>query len=488
MTSTPRRRQAPRRPLARSRIGARQLATLLGEWDSAEPVYAALSDRIRLLLSDGRLATHTRLPAERELAEELGRSRTTIVAAYRALRESGHLISMRGSGSVLVLPRALPGRSALEVDFARSVPAPVAGLDEIVRAVADRAPTVLEHSGFDLVGQQRLRESIAARYTEHGARTGPDQILITLGAQNAIALTARTVLRHGDRVLIETPTYPHAYEALRNAGGRLVSTPVTTTGWEIDHLVSAIERVRPELIYLIPDFHNPTGSSMNAEQRERVIASARRNGALVLIDETTADLDIDRPDSPPTFPSLTTTRDADTLVSVGSLSKTIWGGLRVGWIRAEPAMISRLITRRPADDLGTPVIEQLIATRVLECYDLLLTRRADQLRAGRDLLVSLLRTSLPDWRIPDVHGGLALWVELGAPLSSALASACQPRGVRITAGPRFGIDGARERFIRVPFTAGADHLERGVRILREAWESLDPVPTPGTQTPPHPML
>lgn len=488
MTSTPTRRQTTRRPLARSHIGARQLVALLGEWESAEPVYAALATRIRLLLADGRLSTHTRLPAERELADELGRSRTTIVAAYRALRDSGHLISMRGSGSVLVLPRPRPSQSAPEVDFARAVPAPVAGLDEIIHALAGRAPEILERSGFDLVGQRRLRELIAARYTARGAETTPEHIMITLGAQNAIALTARTLLRHGDRVLIEAPTYPHAYEALGNAGGRLASTPVTTMGWDIDHLVSAIERVRPELIYLIPDFHNPTSASMTAEERERVIASARRNGALLLIDETTADLDIDRLGRPPAFSSLTPAHAAGTLVSVGSLSKTIWGGLRVGWLRAEPAMISQLISRRPADDLGTPVIEQLIATEVLERYDLLLGRRSEQLRVGRDLLVELLHTQLPDWQIPDVKGGLSLWVELGAPLSSALASACQRRGVRITAGPKFGIDGAHERFIRVPFTAEAERIERGVAILREAWESLDPMATPGLQTHLPPVL
>ncbi|WP_245906339.1 MocR-like transcription factor YczR [Mycolicibacterium palauense] len=473
---------ASRRPLARAHIGARQLVALLGNWDRGEAVYAALAARIALLLDDGRIAPYTRLPAERELAEALGRSRTTIVAAYSALRESGHLISVRGSGSVAVLPQPGPdGQGAAEIDFARAMPPPVAGLAEMLRGVGDTVPELLLRPGFDLIGERRVRELIAARYTESGARTAPEQIMVTLGAQHAIALVARTVLRQADRVVVEAPTYPHAYEAILSAGGRLASTPVSDSGWDLDHLTSVLERIRPELLYLIPDFHNPTGASMPADHRERVLAAARRAGTLVLVDETTADLDIDRPGRPPSFAAVAGDRSCATVVSVGSLSKSIWGGLRVGWIRADPALISRLLVNRPAGDLGTPVIDQMVAAAALADYDVLLGRRSEQLRDRRDLLTRLLRTHLPDWHTPRVHGGLSLWVGLGAPLSSALASAGQRRGVRITAGPKFGIDGAHERFIRVPFTGEPERIERGVRILRDTWSSLDPLAGRGAQ-------
>ncbi|MGY4711997.1 MocR-like transcription factor YczR [Mycolicibacterium sp. CBM1] len=470
------------RPLARAHIGAKQLVALLGRWDSGTAAYSALAARIALLLDDGRIATHTRLPAERELAEALGRSRTTIVAAYRSLRESGHLISLRGSGSVAVLPGpSTTGKSAGEVDFARAVPPPVTGLEQILRRFNDAMPEALAHQGFDLVGEYLLREQIAVRYTQRGAPTSPDQIMVTLGAQHAIALLTRTLLRQADRVVVEAPTYPHAYEAVQSAGGRLASTPVSHSGWDIDHLTSMVERIRPELIYLIPDFHNPTGASMSAEERVRVLTAARRAGTLVLVDETTAELDIDRPGCPPLFASLEPRRSSSTVVSVGSLSKTIWGGMRVGWIRAEPALINRLANSRPAGDLGTPVIEQMIAADVLADYDSLLRRRSEQLRERRDLLVNELRTYLSDWETPCVHGGLSLWVGLRAPLSSALASASQRRGVRITAGPKFGVDGAHERFIRVPFTAEPERLKRGVQILRDTWQSLDPLAYPAAE-------
>ncbi|MCF6391092.1 PLP-dependent aminotransferase family protein [Mycobacterium sp. MBM] len=464
------------RPLARAHIGARQLVGLLGRWDTGAAAYTALAARIELLLDDGRIATHTRLPAERELAEALGRSRTTIVAAYRLLRESGHLISVRGSGSVAVLPRAgAAGNTAGEIDFARAAPPPVPGLERILLRARHAIPEVLVHHGFDLMGEHRLRERIAAHYTRRGAPTTPDQVLVTLGAQHALALLTRTLLRHGDRVVVEAPTYPHAYEAVLSVGGRLASTPVANSGWDIEHLTTLVERIRPELIYLIPDFHNPTGACMPPEERMRVLAAARRAGALVIVDETTAELDIDGPGCRTPFASLEPPRSSHTVVSVGSLSKTVWGGLRIGWIRADPELVNRLVSSRPAGDLGTPVIEQMIATDVLAEYDSLCRQRTEQLRERRDVLVDELRTSLPAWDTPCVHGGLSLWVGLPAPLSSALASASQRRGVRITAGPKFGVDGTHERFIRVPFTAEPERIARGVQILRDTWESLEPL-------------
>ena len=463
------------RSLARAHIGAKQLVALLGEWEVGDAVYSALAARIALLIDDGRIATYTRLPAERELADALGRSRTTVVAAYRALRDSGHLISVRGSGSVAVLPASPTATSGTEVDFARAVPPPVPGLSDVLSRAGDAATTILAHPGFDLVGERHLREQIAERYCALGAPTSAEQIMITVGAQHAIALVSRTVLRHTDNVVVEAPTYPHAYEAVLTAGGRLASTPVSNLGWDGEHLVSIVTRMRPQLAYLIPDFHNPTGATMPEAVRERVLDAARRSGTLLLVDETTADLDIDRPSAPPSFACLAGRHSAGTVVSVGSLSKTIWGGLRIGWVRADPVLLSRLGGARPAGDLGTSVLDQTVAADVLSNYDGFLAHRRALLRDRRDLLTDLLRTQLPDWDIPVVRGGLSLWVGLRAPISSALAQAAQRRGVRITAGTKFGTDGTHERFIRVPFTGDPDRIRRGVGILRDTWDSLLPL-------------
>lgn len=461
------------------RIGPKDLTTLLGEWESpGQSAYQALADRIRLLIIDGRIPTRTRLPAERELADTLHKSRTTIVSAYGALKQTGHLVSLRGSGSVVALPHASSRPSTHTqtslIDFARAAPAAISGLETIIQRATQNLPQTLSKTGFDLIGSRTLRERIARHYSAQQLPTHPDQIMITLGAQHAIALVARTLVRQADRVLVESPTYPHALDAFRISGGRLVTTPVTSDGWDHERLRDTFERVRPSLAYLVPDFQNPTGASMPPDQRDAVIQQARRAGTTLVIDETTVDLDLGRGWTDVPFAARA---DGTRTVTVGSLGKSIWGGLRIGWIRADDDVIGSLHAARAAGDLGTPELEQLVAAEVFDDYGALVQRRIAQLRHHRDVLVHELRERLPQWEVPVPDGGTSVWVGLGAPISSALSLFGLTRGVSIIAGPKFGVDGAFERFIRIPYTGHVDELVRGVHLLEDTARSLPALPT-----------
>ncbi|GAB3451196.1 PLP-dependent aminotransferase family protein [Kineococcus endophyticus] len=466
-------------------LSASGLAQLLGDWRDDGPALRALADRVRLLLLDGRVLSGTRLPAERELAAALGISRTTVAASYSRLRESGHLRSVRGSGSVITLPAA-PAAAPSEP---LSVPG---GLVDLTRAVLPAAPVVadaardaaqdlLDHlpgDGYELLGIPALRAAVADRYTARGLPTTPDEVLVTLGAQHAVGLLCRTVLSPGDRVLVESPGYPHAVDAARAAGGRPVAVPVTAAtadtpgGWDEEALEDAFARTRPALAYLMPGFQNPTGAVMAPALRRRVVELARRHGTRLVVDETTNDLALDGP-VPPPFP-------ADVL-HVGSTAKSLWGGLRIGWVRADAATVRHLAAHRAPWELGTPVLEQLVVARCLPQLDEVLVERRAELRRRRDALRDGLATALPEWEVPHVPGGLAAWVHLPTATSSALALAAHRHGVLLTAGPRFGVDGAFERYLRLPFGAGAGTLRSVVvPALVRAWrEAGAMVPVPG---------
>lgn len=452
-----------------SRISARALESALGGWRTREPAYEALADGIRLLCLDNRLASETLLPAERALAQTLRVSRTTVAAAYASLRASGHIRSLRGSGSVTV---AQPGRGAGTVfaapgavDLQQASPPAWPGLAGVIAETAAEAATLVGRTGYDTLGSPELREAVAARYRERGMPTSADEILVTTGAQSAIHLLAAVLLARGDRVLVETPTYPHAADAFRHAGARLVTVPVTTDrGWDLARAEEALTRARPRLAYLMPVFQNPTGRIMDAEEEAVLTARTLAAGCTVIVDETTADLHFGE------SPAMRLAHPA--VIRVGSLGKSVWGGLRIGWIRADANTIRRLHAARPPRDLGTPEFEQAVAARLVPRMAEILPQRGRLLADGARAVREALRTTLPEWDVPEVSGGVALWVGLPAPVSSALVMAARAQGVYLTAGPRFAADGGHDNRLRIPFTAPTGDLERAVDVLAGAWRDV----------------
>lgn len=463
-----------------SRISSRALSAALGGWRTREPAYEALADGIRLLCLDNRLAPRTALPAERELAGALGVSRSTVAAAYRSLRDSVHIASTRGSGSVtLPLRRRDPGRTNPSdgmIDLQQASPPAWPGLAGVMTEIASSAAALVSRVGYDVLGRRELRAAIAERYTLRGIPTQEDEILVTTGAQSAIHLLASILLGRGDRALVETPTYPHAADALRRAGARLVGVPVTVeSGWDLERAEQAFARTLPLMAYLMPDFQNPTGRTMSVEERRVFHHAAENAGSLLVLDETTADLDIDRGPMAPGFDG----GDPATVVRIGSLGKTVWGGLRVGWIRAEADLVRRVVAARPAHDLGTPEFEQAVAAALLGELPDIVAQRSHLLREGRDSVIAALRDALPEWRIPQPQGGVSLWIELDAPLSSPLVLDVRSRGLLLSAGPRFSVAGGHDRHLRVPFTSPPEELDRAVTLLSESWRRVrDGAPVP----------
>lgn len=466
------------------------LQLLLGGWHRGGPAYVALGDALRAALLAGSLPLSTRLPSERELAVALGVSRTTTTGAYQRLRDEGFLVSRRGSGTVTTLPattgtgldsrrpasasnRTRQGRDTLgdPVDLSLAAPPAPPALHAGYLAALDALPRYLEGRGYEPMGVDALRAAVARRYAARGVPTTPDQILVTGGAQSAVHLLLDALVGPGDRVVVEHPTYPHAITAIRAAGARPVPVPVGRYGTDLDLLESTVRQVSPRVVYLIPDHHNPTGTSLTDAGRARVRELAVRHRTVIIGDEALSDLTLD---GTPPSPFAGEGTDAGVVVSVGSASKSFWGGLRIGWVRAHPDLVARLSLTRAHVDLGTAVLEQLVTAHLLDRTDDVLPERRAMLRESRDLVLALLAEELPGWRAQRPAGGLSLWVDLGAPVSSALAALAPRHGVRVAAGPAFGVDGSFEQFLRVPFTESPEALARGVRGLAAAWTAIDP--------------
>ncbi|QCX79950.1 2-aminoadipate transaminase [Streptomyces sp. YIM 121038] len=473
------------------RLGGARLAGLVTDLAGERPGYRALAQAVRTLLLDGRVPLHTRLPAERELATALGVSRATVTAAYDLLRDSGFARSRRGASTWTELPEgrrpasvaAFPvGDGVIDLAVA-APPAPQAELSAALAAAAARLPEHAPTAGYHPYGLPELRAAVAERFTRRGLPTLPDQILITTGAQHAISLALALLGRPGDRALVENPSYPNALDAIRRAGLRATPVPVTDAGWDTDLVESTLRQAAPRIAYLVPDFQNPTGALMGREQRVRILQAARATGTWLLVDETIADIALDVPPPAP-FASLAPHGAAEQVVTVGSLSKSHWGGLRIGWVRAGSRLITELAMARVPSDMATPVIEQLVALHLLEGMEATLHARIASLRASRAALAAALARHVPEWRWQLPPGGLSLWVDLGAPVASAVARAALGQGVRIEGGSRFGADpGTHEHRLRIPFTLPPrqcdDVAARLAAALASGLEAPAGAPLPG---------
>lgn len=462
-----------------------QLARMLGAWHlpagtPRRPEYAVLANAVRGLLTDGRLALGVRLPAERDLAQALGMSRTTVSAAYRELRESGHLTSRRGAGSWTGLPGGhrvatsgigvVSGDDGGLIDLGcAALGAPPELMGAVQAAMAD-LPAYTAGAGYSPMGLSVLRGAVAQRYADRGLPTQPDQILITNGVQHALDLILRLLVAPGQRVVVESPTYPNALSAFAAARARITSYGLAADGWDADLLLATLRATQARVAYLIPDFHNPTGLLMDEGLRESMPAAAHAAGTDLIIDESFTEL---RLDGGPMPQAVAAHDRGSRVLTIGGISKPFWGGLRIGWVRAAAPLVARLAAARVTVDMASSVLDQLVAVRLLEQADAVIGARRRELTDRRDALAAALSAQLPDWKFRLPSGGLSLWVELDAPVSSALARAAEELGVRIAPGPRFGADGTMERFLRLPYTLPVPDLADAVDRLAAARRELD---------------
>lgn len=467
-------------------IGATQLAQRLGPWREVsgdgpdrrdgrgKPLHAALAERITGLVLDGRLALGTRMPAERALSAALEVSRTTVTAAYALLKEAGFAVSRQGSGSYVSLPDGMTARTSggWRTDgpdvidlMCAAPPAPLPILQSALRTVAERLPVYSAAGGYHPYGISQLREAVADHYCARGLPTTADQILITSGAQGAMTLVARLLCRAGDRVLVESPTYPNALDTFWNAQTRPMPVPMDWRGWVPGSYENALAQLRPRLAYLVPHFQNPTGHLMDPDMQASIARAARRAGTWLLADETVTEAALDVP-VPPPFAATIRAADAESVLVCGSMGKSFWGGLRIGWLRGPARIVHELAAARAAMDLASPMIDQVAAASVLCGEQDYVEQHRRNWREQRAVLMQAVDETFPDWSYRVPEGGLSLWIRMDRDDATALSQRAQTHGVMLHAGPRFGADpGTFERYLRLPYVQPPELLREAVRRL-----------------------
>jgi DNA-binding transcriptional MocR family regulator len=473
---------------------APELRGVLGDWRRGP---GALRDRLTASLREGiesgDLVAGLRLPPERTLAAQLGVGRGTVVAAYEALRERGLLERRQGSGTVvrsevgaLASARAAELATALQHNllFRGLDPEGGGGID-LVGTHGPASPEVREalvaaaagldlgalsaHHGYHPFGYPPLRRAVAAHLTGLGLPSSEEEVLITGGAQQAISVLATCLVEPGAVVVVEDPTFPGAIDAFRTAGARVITVPVRSDGVDLDALAGTLAEHPVRAVYLMPTFHNPMGCVLPEAGRRRLAALARAHDVPVIEDGALSELSLGDPPPPP----VAVHAGRAPLVSVGSMSKLFWGGLRIGWIRGPRPMITHLGRVKAVADLGSSIPSQVIAAGLIGRAAEVRAARCAELRTNLDLLGDLLARHLPGWTWRRPEGGVSLWVRLPSGSASELAAVAAIHGLAIVPGPVMSARGSFDDHLRLPLTRDAATLREGVDRLARAWHELD---------------
>ncbi len=470
---------------APARIGGPALADLLGRWSVADgPLYRLLAGRVGRLADTGALPAGTRLPPERELAAALSVSRNTVAMAYQLLRDDGMAESRQGSGTRIVPHRTTPAAAhrangfftsmleasdAIDLTLAAVECAPqvAAALDDPASVLsAPRRRALTAGTGYYPYGLPDLRAAVAEMLTaRHGLPTAPEQVVVTSGGQQALDLLIRTEAGIGRAAVTEDPTFPGMLDALHQAGARLVGVPPG----DVARLAAAVAAHSPSLVCLIPTHQNPTGRTIAAADRQALVSLAGRHPDVTFVDDMTL-ADLPLTDAPAPFPLAAHEPDAPNLVTVGSLSKLYWGGLRAGWVRAPAGIAARLAAAKAAADLGSTAYQQgIVAALVGGRHDEIVKWRADWLWPRYEAMAVALRSRLPGWGWAAPSGGLTIWARLPEGReSSAFAQSALRRGVAVVPGRLLSADGGGARHVRLAFALPPERLVAAVAALAGA--------------------
>lgn len=341
--------------------------------------------------------------------------------------------------------------------------APHFPVEETLTAVGDllrRGPEALQYSSTE--GIPALREWVAAR---HGV--GTEQVIVTHGSQQALDLVARATLDEGDPVALADPGYVGAIQAMRLGGGVLVALPTDADGLCVEALDERLGAgLRPRLVYVVPNFHNPTGATLSARRARRLAHLADHFGFLILEDDPYADIRFSG-HAPPPLATLT-----DRVVSIRTISKVLFPGLRVGWVVAPASLAPSLALVKQAVDLHTSTLAQSLALDLLTRPGFL-TRHVGLLRAhygdqARVLVGTLTAAFGADLEITPAEGGLFLWGRFRRPGidTAALLPTAIDHGVAYVPGSAFSVVAPHRASFRLSYaTVAPGDLVEGARRL-----------------------
>lgn len=456
-----------------------ELPDVLAGW--SEGSHGTLAQRLarsmRAAVQSGLLPSGTKLPAERALAEQLAVSRSTLSTALDELRSEGVLESRQGSGTVVLgaaTPRFAGSRMAIHfggwsgVDLSAGNPPDPSHLPPVKVDVgdllaADAGP------GVQPLGLPSLRADLATRHSEQGRITAPEEIHITAGAHQAARLAISALVGPGSVVGVEDPSYPGIFDIVDGIGGRVAPIAADRSGLLPESLDAVLTEEKPAVVYLQTGPHNPTGRVPGAGRMRALAEVFDRHQATVVEDITLSDLVF----AGRVKPELADLCRGAVVVTVGSFSKVLWAGLRVGWLRAPLPVVERTMHLRLANDLGASVPSQLMVQQLLPSLGEVAEHRRTFLQANVERAADQMAELLPTWAVEVPEGGSVLWPRLPVDDTGPFVQAAARHGVRVAPGSIATPGRLPSPHLRICVDRQPAMVEAGIQRLAIAWRHLD---------------
>lgn len=475
-------------------------------------LYLQVVDALQDKIETGHLAPFTRLPSSRQLAKELDVNRITVVNAYAELEAEGLVKSHVGRGTFVAdVPKQIPGEPQPSPwrPPIQALPRPGWNPNQMIRemmrlnrkpgvisfalgtAANDFIPVtefrqalneVLRRDGADAlqygdsIGYYPLRQEIALYLEQQDLAVTPDDVLMTDGCQQALDLVLRILGREGDTILVENPCYLGLLDNITSQHMTPIGVPTDENGIIVERLEPLILRYRPQLLYVVPNFQNPTGATLPLERRLALLELAHRYNLPILEDNIYHELYFDTP-PPPTLASLDV-GPASLVFHASSFSKVLIPGLRLGYLIAPATLQERVIALKQAIDISCSSLNQ----RALHLYlqwgyfatHLNLIRHEYKIR--RNAMLAAIERYFPktfQWQIPD--GGIYLWgqMDIDGPTATDLYLKAIDYGAAFAIGNVFFTHNPSSHVMRLNYAVYTPaEIEEGIRRLGKAWREL----------------
>ncbi|HEV7721072.1 MAG TPA: PLP-dependent aminotransferase family protein [Iamia sp.] len=455
------------------------LPSLLAGWSErgSGSLPRRLAQALRTLLDAGMLTPGTRLPPERRLAEMLAVSRGTITTALDELRAEGRIESRTGRGSEVAgggprpeVPHRISAHfldSAAAINLSTGNPPDATHLPAFSLTPEDLTAEGGGH-GLSPQGLPSLMLALAQEAARSGILASPDQVHVTNGSHHALALVAEALLSPGDGVVVEDPSYPGVFDVIDHLGARVIGLPRPHDGVDPHQLAAVLREHRPALVYLQGGIHNPLGRAP-LRGRWRAVAAVLDEHAATVVEDR-ALVPMTEPDDRPE-PLAALCRTA-TVITLGSIGKVAWGGLRIGWLIGPNPLVERTVRLRTVTDLGTSVPSQIITRRLLPSIDEMAAGRRATLRASAALALARLAEEAPDWEVDEPRGGSALWVRLPVPDAMGVVQAARRHGVLVAPGSVARAGGGPDPHLRICVDRPHPVVDEGLTRLLRAWREV----------------